>query len=68
MALKPARYSKPEPLHRPVKKDRKCLRCGEMFWSQGPGQRICHKCRHSNRDVYCPDMVTNGALTALTAV
>jgi hypothetical protein len=27
------------------KKKRWCLRCGKKFWSLGPGNRICPKCK-----------------------
>lgn len=29
---------------------RRCINCREMFMSSGPGNRICARCRHANRE------------------
>lgn len=33
------------------RKKRRCLRCGGMFPSEGPHNRLCEACRRANRDV-----------------
>lgn len=40
-------------------KDRVCLKCGKMFSSTGPGNRICHKCHLSGRDRVLPRLRTS---------
>lgn len=37
---------------------RKCLRCSEMFMSEGPHNRMCPSCRRCAREI-APDMVLN---------
>lgn len=28
-----------------IPKERRCLRCGTRFWSEGFGERICRRCK-----------------------
>jgi hypothetical protein len=39
---------------RDQEKDRKCLRCLQMFLSYNAANRICPKCKSSNRDSHLP--------------
>ena len=36
--------AKPKPLHE-KRAQRRCLQCGKLFDSQGPGNRRCEKCK-----------------------
>jgi len=31
------------------KRRRRCLKCRRLFWSEGPWNRLCSKCRAANR-------------------
>ena len=42
----PAEYM-PSPFRRPTSK-RKCLKCGKLFQSKGPANRICKNCNEIN--------------------
>ena len=37
------------PVELPQPQQRACLRCREMFASEGAGNRICGRCRHTER-------------------
>jgi uncharacterized paraquat-inducible protein A len=37
------------PVELPVPQQRTCLRCREMFASEGSGNRVCPRCKHTER-------------------
>jgi uncharacterized paraquat-inducible protein A len=37
------------PVELPQRQERYCLRCHEAFVSEGPGNRICLRCKHTER-------------------
>lgn len=49
---RPPENQKPQPDEERLaqRRPRRCLRCGRMFDSHGPGNRICKPCQHG-RDV-----------------
>jgi ribosomal protein S27AE len=42
---------------RDQEKERKCLRCATMFMSHNAANRICSKCKSSNRDNHMPSII-----------
>ena len=54
--------------HRPINKTkiepRTCLRCGDEFPSEGPSNRICQSCSHSNAKFRLVGVVSLGVRRA----
>lgn len=48
MVNKEGEYRSPYMEVKPKKTERKCLKCNEMFKSDGPGNRICGECNRNN--------------------
>jgi len=42
-------HRKPKQSHKKIK--RKCLKCGEWFWSEGNWNRLCDRCNEENRRI-----------------
>ena len=49
MASSSEKNQKPQPDRTYESKQRKCLMCTDSFKSTWPGERICQKCKSTNR-------------------